>query len=46
MERHVYFLIGFRDRFTVALNWAWSYITFQPGSHLITGLYARVEEAR
>jgi len=41
---HVYFLIGFRNRFVVALNWAWSYITFQRGSRLITGLYARVEE--
>jgi NADH dehydrogenase len=38
---HVYFLIGFRNRFVVALNWAWSYITFQRGSRLITGLYAR-----
>ena len=38
---HVYFLIGFRNRFIVALNWAWSYITFQRGSRLITGLYAR-----
>jgi len=34
---HVYFLIGFRNRFVVALNWAWSYITFQRGSRLITG---------
>ena len=25
---HVYFLIGFRNRFVVALNWAWSYIHF------------------
>ena len=38
---HIYFLIGFRNRFVVALNWAWSYITFQRGSRLITGLYAR-----
>jgi NADH dehydrogenase len=38
---HIYFLIGFRNRFAVALNWAWSYITFERGSRLITGLYAR-----
>jgi NADH dehydrogenase len=44
---HVYFLIGFRNRFVVALNWAWSYITFQRGSRLITGLHApRVEDMR
>jgi NADH dehydrogenase len=35
---HIYFLIGFRNRFVVALNWAWSYVTFQRGSRLITGM--------
>jgi NADH dehydrogenase len=35
---HVYFLIGFRRRMIVALHWAWSYITFQRGTRLITGL--------
>ena len=35
---HIYFLIGFRNRFVVALNWAWSYITFERGSRLITGV--------
>ena len=35
---HIYFLIGFRNRFVVALNWAWSYITFERGSRLITGI--------
>lgn len=38
---HIYFLIGFKNRFSVALNWAWSYITFQRGSRLITGLHSR-----
>ncbi|MBX9847554.1 MAG: NAD(P)/FAD-dependent oxidoreductase [Xanthobacteraceae bacterium] len=40
---HIYFLIGLRNRFIVALNWAWNYITFQRGSRLITGLDARAE---
>ena len=43
---HVYFLIGFRNRFVVALNWAWSYLTFERGSRLITGLDARPEAER
>jgi NADH dehydrogenase len=43
---HVYFLIGFRNRFVVALNWAWSYITFERGSRLITGLDARAGDKR
>src|SRR5262249_14825104 len=35
---HVYYLIGFRNRLMVALNWAWNYITFQRGTRLITGI--------
>ena len=33
---HIYFLIGFRSRIVVALDWLWSYITFQRGARLIT----------
>jgi hypothetical protein len=41
---HVYFLIGFRNRVSVARNWAWNYFTFQRGTRLITGLSgARME---
>ncbi len=40
---HIYFLIGFRNRFSVALDWTWSYLTFQRGARLITG---PVDEAR
>jgi NADH:ubiquinone reductase (H+-translocating) len=32
---HIYFLIGLRNRFVVALNWMWSYMTFQRGARLI-----------
>jgi NADH:quinone reductase (non-electrogenic) len=35
---HIYFLIGFRNRLVVALNWAWNYLTFQRGTRLITGI--------
>jgi NADH:ubiquinone reductase (H+-translocating) len=35
---HVYFLIGFRNRFIVAVSWMWNYVTFQRGARLITGL--------
>jgi NADH dehydrogenase len=43
---HIYYLIGFRNRFVVALNWAWSYITFERGSRLITGSGAQRSEQR
>jgi NADH dehydrogenase len=33
---HIYFLIGLRNRFIVAFNWLWDYITFQRGARLIT----------
>ena len=32
---HIYFLIGLRNRFVVALNWLWNYLTFQRGARLI-----------
>jgi len=35
---HIYFLIGYRNRLVVMLNWAWSYVTFQRGARLITGV--------
>ena len=33
---HIYFLIGLRNRFVVAFNWFWDYVTFQRGARLIT----------
>jgi NADH:ubiquinone reductase (H+-translocating) len=42
---HVYFLIGFRNRLAVAMNWGWSYVTFQRGTRLITGISgSRIED--
>ena len=34
---HIYFLIGFRNRMAVALDWFWSYLTYGRGARLITG---------
>ena len=34
---HIFFLIGFRNRFLVITQWAWAYLTFQRGARLITG---------
>jgi NADH dehydrogenase len=34
---HVYFLISWRNRLVVSLNWLWSYLTFERGARLITG---------
>jgi NADH dehydrogenase len=33
---HVFFLIGFRNRVAVLLQWAWSYVTWRRGARLIT----------
>jgi NADH dehydrogenase len=34
---HIFYLIGFRNRVLVLIQWAWSYLTFQRGARLITG---------
>ena len=34
---HIYFLISLRNRALVAMQWLWSYLTFQRGARLITG---------
>lgn len=34
---HIFFLIGFRNRFVVLFEWAWAYFTYQRGARLITG---------
>jgi NADH dehydrogenase len=39
---HIFFLIGFRNRLLVILQWAWAYLTFQRGARLITGKTAPV----
>jgi len=34
---HIFWLIGFRNRLLVFIQWAWAYITYQRGTRLITG---------
>jgi NADH dehydrogenase len=34
---HIFFLIGFRNRLSILIEWMWAYITFQRGARLITG---------
>lgn len=33
---HIFFLIGFRNRLTVMIEWAWSYVSHDRGARLIT----------
>jgi NADH dehydrogenase len=35
---HIFFLIGFRNRVRVMLEWMWYYITFKPGARIIYNL--------
>ena len=32
---HVYFLIGFRNRLIVMMEWAWAYFTFERGARVV-----------
>jgi len=34
---HIFFLIGFRNRIIVMIEWAWSYFTYDRSARLITG---------
>jgi NADH:ubiquinone reductase (H+-translocating) len=34
---HILYLIGFRNRLLVFIQWAWSYVTYERGARLITG---------
>lgn len=34
---HILWLIGFRNRFLVVAQWAWTYLSFERGARLITG---------
>src|SRR5579864_5409522 len=34
---HILYLIGFRNRLLVLIQWAWSYLTYERGARLITG---------
>ena len=32
---HIYFLIGFRNRIVVLIDWAWAYWTFQRNARIV-----------
>jgi len=34
---HIMYLVGFRNRLLVLIQWAWAYMTWQRGARLITG---------
>jgi NADH dehydrogenase len=34
---HIYFLIEFRSRLIVLINWAWAYFTYARGARIILG---------
>ena len=42
---HLFFLITFRNRVAVMLNWMWSYLSYQRGARLITGRGLALREA-
>ena len=43
---HIYFLIGFRNRIVVTLDWLWSYVTLERGARLITESVGGLDERR
>lgn len=45
LAAHVFFLIGFRNRITVLVNWAWAYWTYQRGARIVLGADVAVPDA-
>jgi NADH dehydrogenase len=44
---HILYLIGFRNRLVVMIQWAWSWLLYQRGTRLITGdINVRLHQAR
>ena len=41
---HIMYLVGFRNRVSVLIQWAYAYFTWQRGSRLITGAVAREQQ--
>jgi NADH dehydrogenase len=35
LTAHVYFLIGFRNRLVVLIDWAWAYWTFERSARIV-----------
>lgn len=45
LAAHIFFLIGFRNRLLVLLNWAWAYVTYQRHARIILGKDAVANDA-
>lgn len=43
---HIYFLIGYRNRFVVLMEWAWSYWTFERHARIVIGRSAGLPDRR
>jgi len=43
LTAHIYFLIGFRNRLVVLIDWAWAYWTFERSARLVIGPGGRPE---
>lgn len=41
---HIFFLIGFRNRFRVFVEWMWHYFTFKRGVRLITDRFSKDDD--
>jgi NADH:ubiquinone reductase (H+-translocating) len=41
---HLFWLVGFRNRLVVLINWAWDYILYERGVRLITASHGRLQD--
>jgi NADH:quinone reductase (non-electrogenic) len=43
---HIWYLIDFRNRVRVLINWMWLFLTLSPGARLITGAHEASRKER
>jgi NADH:quinone reductase (non-electrogenic) len=43
---HIWYLIDFRNRVRVLINWMWLFLTLSPGARLITGAHEASRQER
>jgi NADH dehydrogenase len=40
---HILYIIGFRNKAVIFINWVWSYFTYDKGTRLIIRPFKRIE---
>ncbi len=45
LAAHIFFLIGFRNRLVVLMDWAWAYLTYDRNARIISNTHSALTSA-